>query len=270
MKLSKFSFFLLVLLIISVFFNVNLVLSAESAEPGSAGDPLISKSYVDSEIAKLKALINQAPNGGSTGATTPGSQSGNPGGSSSDGFKVVELKKGQTLLSGNGTEIILRSGNATSIKGTYGGLADTTAAKDVNHGEAVERNHLLISSRNDGRGLTANSMCYLLVRGEYTIYSGSTSGSPSYSNSGNNNNNGNNSDNNAEREIGQGTPSDTSGVVNASALNIREKASTSSTIIGKVYRGETVTIISRQNDWYNIRTKDGITGWVSAQYIDVK
>ncbi|NTV91067.1 MAG: SH3 domain-containing protein, partial [Clostridiales bacterium] len=60
------------------------------------------------------------------------------------------------------------------------------------------------------------------------------------------------------------------GIVNASALNVRAEASTTAQILGKVYTGETVTILSQENDWYNIKTQSGITGWVLSQYVDVE
>ena len=71
-----------------------------------------------------------------------------------------------------------------------------------------------------------------------------------------------------------GSSNDTSttiktGIVNTSVLNVRSGASTSYSIIGKVYSGNTVEIIGSSNGWYNIKLSGGKTGWVSADYVNV-
>lgn len=158
---------------------------ADGTTPGSEADPVVTQSYVElkseqtkyyidslmeknnqeianlktqleqktQEIAKLQEKINQMPAGGGGDA----------------GFQVVLLKKGETLLSGAGAELIVRSGKATAVKGANGGLANITTAKDLNTGDAIANNHLLISSRDDGRGVKAAIDTYLLVRGSYTV-----------------------------------------------------------------------------------------------------
>ena len=58
------------------------------------------------------------------------------------------------------------------------------------------------------------------------------------------------------------------GTVNASALNVRSSASTSSSIIGSLNRGAKVEIVSTSNGWHKIKYKNGY-GYVSADYIKV-
>lgn len=85
-------------------------------------------------------------------------------------FLVVQLNKNKVLIAGEGAEIIARSGKFSAIVGTNGGLSDVTSAKDLKTGEAIVNNHLLIASRNDGRGiksLTDNS--FLIIKGTYTL-----------------------------------------------------------------------------------------------------
>lgn len=136
-NLRKFSALVVLLLVISVGFNIAAALS-DGAEPGSDQDPLVSKGYVDGVVAKnmeeitklkqqLEELKNQQPSGGSAG------------------FEVLTLEIGQTLLPGSGSELILRSGSAKAVEGTNGKLADVTSAKDVLKGTAAVINHLLIS-----------------------------------------------------------------------------------------------------------------------------
>ncbi|HHX09922.1 MAG TPA: hypothetical protein GX729_00905 [Firmicutes bacterium] len=103
--------------------------------PGSEGDPLVTRAYVDS---KLK-------------------------------MRVVELAPGQILKGYSGTEIILRGGQATVIDSELGGLCDVTGGVDLRGGEAVPSNHLLIVPRDDGRGIKAVSAAIAMVRGDFTI-----------------------------------------------------------------------------------------------------
>ncbi|WP_054199267.1 SH3 domain-containing protein [Clostridium baratii] len=58
------------------------------------------------------------------------------------------------------------------------------------------------------------------------------------------------------------------GTVNASALNVRSGASTSSSVIGSLNRGAKVEIVSTSNGWHKIKFKNGY-GYVSADYIKV-
>ena len=103
-------------------------------EPGSPEDPLITKGYFDRYVALV----------------------------------VVNLPAGGKLVCEAGTEIVLRAGRATAMGSPLGGLADVTAGKDVQTGQPVSPNHLLIVPRNDGRGLQAVTDCILMVRGPYT------------------------------------------------------------------------------------------------------
>lgn len=127
--------------------------------PGSADDPIVTKSYVDGKIAQLS--------GGNSG--NPGSA----GGASTGGYKVLVLKQGQTLKASTeaGLEVIVRNGDVAAIQGQLGGLSDVTGGSDLTGGTKVTANHLLVFARNDGRGIQINSGgdTYVLVRGAYTV-----------------------------------------------------------------------------------------------------
>ncbi|MET3317777.1 UNVERIFIED_ORG: SpoIID/LytB domain protein [Peribacillus simplex] len=58
----------------------------------------------------------------------------------------------------------------------------------------------------------------------------------------------------------------TTGKVTASVLNIREKTNTSSKIVGKLKKNQTVTILAQQGDWYKIKNGSQI-GYVSKEYV---
>ena len=175
-----------------------LLASASGAQPGSELDPLVTKSYVDQKIAALQSSMpvgTGTPPGGTpatgtvnsaevvqlqtdvgelthfiidalTGVETLKARMN----SLESGFVVVEVPSGKTLLLGGGSEAIVRSGSATAIGGTYGGLANVTSGTDLKNGAVVPNQHLLISSRSDGRGLKmgANTV-FLLIRGGYTL-----------------------------------------------------------------------------------------------------
>lgn len=52
----------------------------------------------------------------------------------------------------------------------------------------------------------------------------------------------------------------------STSLNIRQSASTSAPIIGRLYNGTNVYITGSSNGWYQIN-RNGLVGWVSASYV---
>lgn len=57
------------------------------------------------------------------------------------------------------------------------------------------------------------------------------------------------------------------GVVNGDTLNVRIEPSSNSTVIGKLTKGTTITIFSKQNNWVEIGYSN-LRGWISAEFID--
>jgi len=143
-----------------IFLLINIV-QAAVAQPGTEGDPVVSKSYVDEEISKLNAKIQELE-------AKLEKQSASK-------FEVVELKSGQKLIAGESTEIIVRAGKTLAISGKYGdGLSDLTTDEadkgNLAADQIVPLNHLLLAARDDGRGIKAvSSKVYVLVKGEYDI-----------------------------------------------------------------------------------------------------
>lgn len=130
------------------------------SEPGSDRDPLVTMSYVDKKIEQIKYYIDEK--------TT-----GSIGTISSNEFLVVEIAKGQSIILGGGSEAILRSGEARAISrvlnGIDNGLADVTLGKDIQMNELVRENHLLLTPRDDGRGLKATKDSIFLIKGSYEV-----------------------------------------------------------------------------------------------------
>jgi len=122
------------------------VVAAASETPGSKEDPVVTKSYVDNQIARLMG------SGGST-----------------ETYKAIMLTAGQKLIGHEGTEVILRSGEATAIDNGVNGISDVTGAMDLMTGQKVAQNHLLLIPRSDVRGIQATTEIWVMVRGTYTI-----------------------------------------------------------------------------------------------------
>ncbi|WP_223285352.1 hypothetical protein [Paenibacillus sp. PL91] len=127
-----------------------------SSSPGSVEDPVVTKSYVDEQLAKL--------GGGSVGGgTTPGTDSA---------LEVVTVPAGKTLMAGQGTEVIVRVGKAIAYSSDASGIADLTGGTDLTKGKAVPTNHLLLFPR-EGRGILPDpnqkNGLTVLVNGSYTL-----------------------------------------------------------------------------------------------------
>ena len=50
-------------------------------------------------------------------------------------------------------------------------------------------------------------------------------------------------------------------------LRVRDKASLAGAEVGQVKPSETYELVSEQTGWYEIKLKDGKTGWISSQYV---
>lgn len=61
----------------------------------------------------------------------------------------------------------------------------------------------------------------------------------------------------------------TTGVVTAGSLNVRQGPSTSYGAIHRLWNGNRVKVIGKLNHWYKIQLSDGRTGWVSGTYLRV-
>lgn len=151
--------------------------------PGSESDPLVSKSYVDTQIqnalgdvsggtlnsefkeeiiedvlAQIQLLYgDDLAGGGSTPVTA-------------STYTPVYAKYGQILYGMEGTEIILRSGTAKTYITAPEGIVNITTGENLVHDTEVAPNNMLICPRGDGRGvITTSEDAWFLVKGDYTI-----------------------------------------------------------------------------------------------------
>lgn len=138
---------------VGVNFASPLEAETNSLTPGSVDDPVVTKSYVEEQLAKLGGTP-----GGDTGTDTA--------------LEVVTVPAGKTLMAGQGTEVIVRVGKAIAYSSDASGIADLTGGTDLTKGKAVPTNHLLLFPR-EGRGIlpdpNQNNGLTVLVKGSYTL-----------------------------------------------------------------------------------------------------
>ncbi|MFT9368282.1 hypothetical protein [Paenibacillus polymyxa] len=163
--------------------------ASSSGQPGTADDPVVTKSYVDQKIAQAikgggsasstssKTTSSTAPaTNTTTSNTTTSSGTSNATKSSTveqtEALKVVDVKPGQKLIAKAGAELILRNGNAVVYSMDASGAIDITSGTEIVHNQAVEKNHLLSFPR-EGRGIQVKEGqkygLVVMVRGGYTV-----------------------------------------------------------------------------------------------------
>jgi hypothetical protein len=85
-------------------------------------------------------------------------------------FEPVQVTQGQTIIGKEGSEIILRSGTAISYCSGEDGIIDTSTGAEYFNGTEIEKNHLVIIPRADGRGAVVTSTeAWFIVKGGYEI-----------------------------------------------------------------------------------------------------
>jgi len=60
------------------------------------------------------------------------------------------------------------------------------------------------------------------------------------------------------------------GVINSAVVNLRAQPNTSSAIVGKLLLNNTVTLISKTGNWYQVKTASGKVGYVREDLLTVK
>ncbi|KNF09181.1 hypothetical protein CLPU_4c02270 [Gottschalkia purinilytica] len=153
-RINKKKTYLIVSLVLILSLGIYKITFGSQSDPGTQGDPLTTVSYVQTKVNELKTYIDNKISEISSG--------------NGETFKIVELKAGEQLIGNAGTEIILRAGTVKAIIGEYGGISDITQGKDLEAGEIISKNHLLIIPR-DGRGAEVVTYGTFMVKGKYTV-----------------------------------------------------------------------------------------------------
>lgn len=152
--------------------NENVEGASVTNQPGTADDPVVTKSYVDQQIQQaLKGGGSSVPSTGATDSSS-GTQAGGNTVAASDEVKIVEVKPGQKLIAAAGAEFVVRAGKAVIYSEDQNGVADLTEGKDITNGGTVTNNHLLSFPRA-GRGIQHQEgqthPLTVMVRGGYSI-----------------------------------------------------------------------------------------------------
>lgn len=149
-----------------IFTAICIVLSTvvAFATPGDNNDPLVTLSYItDVLIPDLDSRIDKEVENKVAEAIQS-----QPSGESSS-FVLVNVKAGNKIIGGEGTEFILRSGTGNIIATTSGGVADLTDGVDLANGTEVPKNHHMLIPRNDNRGMVFTMDGIVMVKGKYKI-----------------------------------------------------------------------------------------------------
>ncbi|MDP4096067.1 hypothetical protein OIN60_04705 [Paenibacillus sp. P96] len=159
----------------------NTVNGASGGQPGTADDPVVTKSYVDEQIAK--ALGGAVPSNTSDPQSGPKEEpagtapvanapTDNTSSAANNEVKIVELTPGKKLIAKAGAEFIVRNGYASVYSMDASGAIDITEGKEIFHNQTVQNNHLLSFPR-DGRGIQVQEgqtyKLTVMVRGGYTV-----------------------------------------------------------------------------------------------------
>lgn len=123
-----------ILLLAAAFFSGHYA-GAASKTPGGVEDPLITLSYLESRLTQQ------------------------------GGYTTLSLKKGETLVGGAGTGIVLLKGSATAAGGS---IVDLTEGSLTAQDMSMFLYHSYIVPEGKG-GCKALSSCTLLVTGEYKL-----------------------------------------------------------------------------------------------------
>ena len=147
---------------------------AANSNAGSAGDPLVTKSYLDGPFLKqVQSLVDQTVAARKTeleeALAKILSQSGSGGNDDGYVFTVVTLSQGQTLVGDVGCEVMLRIGTAVCGASDSVGLIDTTTGANLGNGGALVTNHLYMVTISTRSVTAASGTVKVLARGPYTI-----------------------------------------------------------------------------------------------------
>jgi hypothetical protein len=159
---------ILIFVIVIAFLLSTVILAA----PGDSSDPIVVLSYLNQRITSLiseygldtiSTLNTQIKDLQEKTNSTSGQST------TTTSLEIVEIHTNEKLIAEEGTELILRGGEAFIIASELGGLTNVTKGKDFVKDMSVPANNLLIVPRSDGRGVYTNDYAIFMVRGTYKV-----------------------------------------------------------------------------------------------------
>ena len=138
-RIKKAGFLVLMLTLVGfVFFRAGVKVGAADSEPGGVGDPLVSKSYLDSRLNDLSGVMTK-----------------------------VTISQGSVLTAAEGATIIVFSGNGT-VSGSGAGLINVTAGELTATGNSMAKYNTYLFP-DAATSVTAGSTMVVFVTGTYQI-----------------------------------------------------------------------------------------------------
>ena len=116
----------------TLLFCSGMQVGAATNEPGSAGDPLITLSYLEQRLEQ-----------------------------NNSSYQCITLKKGELLSLAQGSQVILYTGTASVLEN----LMDITTGTLVSRGAKAEKYHSYLVPA-DGSGFTAQTTCVIFLSGK--------------------------------------------------------------------------------------------------------
>jgi len=165
--------FCMILIITFVLTQMSNAVNAPA--PGSTGDPLITKSYVDAKVKTLSDKISALTSAldkaeaslaaASSNIKTLKSQVSTLIANNSSSGKYLTVKMGKSIILKVGAQVVLYEGSAK----VNGILTDLTDGKAISTNQTVKPRHLIVSAVTDTRGIKASTDIKVLISGNYTI-----------------------------------------------------------------------------------------------------
>ncbi len=168
--------------------------------------------------------------------------------SSSNGWYKIKLSNGQIGWASG--DYISKSSNPDSGGQTGYGFI-TTSTLNVRSGASTSHSVVAKVYKNDKVELLSSSNGWYKIKlsnGQIGWASGDYISKSS------------NPDSGGQTESGYG-------FITTSSLNVRSGASTSHSVVAKVYKNDKVELLSSSNGWYKIKLSNGQIGWASGDYI---
>lgn len=138
-KFKKYISFAVVLTVVLLgVFRTGIMVGAADNEPGSVGDPLVSKSYLDQRLDALSGVMNK-----------------------------VTVSKGSVLTASEGAMVIVFSGNGT-VSGSGAGLVNVTGGELTKSGLNVAKYNTYLFP-DAATQITAASTMVVFITGTYSV-----------------------------------------------------------------------------------------------------
>ena len=172
---KKIIFFLILLILVAVFITVmsNAQNNTTPLAPGSAEDPLITKSYVDEQVATLvKVELEKMQTQFKADNTAELNKLRQSLRLNNSELITVLVKPGVLLVANAGSEFIVRTGRALIYSPDSNGASNLSAGTDIGRGALVPNNQLILFPK-EGRGLqhspASKGDLVVLTRGGYQL-----------------------------------------------------------------------------------------------------